>query len=209
MDKRQFLKTSSLIGIGSLLSLPGLANLIESASHIPSKELAKDEDFWETIRKNYKLKPDYINLENGYYCIQPQEVLEAYINHIRDINMQGAYYMRTVQFENKNKMVAKLAELAGCEKDELIITRNTTESLDMIIAGMNWKEGDEPIMAEQDYGAMLDMFSQVSKRYGVVNKVISIPNHPKSDEEIVELYAKAITKNTKLLMICHMINVIR
>ena len=207
MDKRQFLKTSSLIGIGSLLSLPGLANLIESASHIPSKELAKDEDFWETIRKNYKLKPDYINLENGYYCIQPQEVLEAYINHIRDINMQGAYYMRTVQFENKNKMVAKLAELAGCEKDELIITRNTTESLDMIIAGMNWKEGDEAIMAEQDYGAMLDMFSQVSKRYGVVNKVISIPNHPKSDEEIVELYAKAITKNTKLLMICHMINI--
>lgn len=207
MDKRQFLKTSSLIGIGSLLSLPGLANLIESASHIPSKELAKDEDFWEAIRKNYKLKSDYINLENGYYCIQPQEVLEAYINHIREINMQGAYYMRTVQFENKNKMVAKLAELAGCEKDELIITRNTTESLDMIIAGMNWKEGDEAIMADQDYGAMLDMFSQVSKRYGVVNKVISIPNHPKSDEEIVELYTNAITKNTKLLMVCHMINI--
>ncbi len=207
MDKRQFLKTSSLIGIGSLLSLPGLASLIESVSHIPSKELAKDEDFWEAIRKNYKLKPDYINLENGYYCIQPQEVLEAYINHIRDINMQGAYYMRTVQFENKNKMVAKLAELAGCEKDELIITRNTTESLDMIIAGMNWKEGDEAIMADQDYGAMLDMFSQVSKRYGVINKVVSIPNHPKSDEEIIELYAKAITKNTKLLMVCHMINI--
>ena len=207
MDKRQFLKTTSLIGIGSLLSLPGLANLLESVSHIPSKELALDEDFWESIRKCYKLKPDYINLENGYYCIQPQEVLEAYINHIREINMQGAYYMRTVQFENKNKMVMKLAELAGCEKDEIIITRNTTESLDMIIAGINWKTGDEAIMAEQDYGAMLDMFSQVSKRYGVVNKIISIPNHPKSDEEIVELYANAITKNTKLLMVCHMINI--
>jgi selenocysteine lyase/cysteine desulfurase len=207
MDKRQFLKTSSLIGIGSLLSLPGMSKLIESVSNITPDVLAKDEDFWEALRKNYKLNPEYINLENGYYCIQPEEILEAYIKHIRDVNYQGAYYMRTVQFENKNKMVAKLSELAGCEKDELIITRNTTESLDMIIAGMNWKEGDEAIMAEQDYGAMLDMFSQVSNRYGVINKIISIPNHPKSDEEIVELYANAITANTKLLMVCHMINI--
>jgi selenocysteine lyase/cysteine desulfurase len=47
----------------------------------------------------------------------------------------------------------------------------------------------------------------VEKRFGVVNKVISIPNHPKSDDEIVQLYANAITPKTKLLMVCHMINI--
>jgi len=207
MDKRTFLKTSSLIGLGSLFSFPALGDLLNSVSNIPSDELAKDEDFWEVLRNGYKLKTDYINLENGYYCIQPQEVLEAYITHLREINLQGAYYMRTIQVENKNKMVAKLAELAGCTKDELIITRNTTESLDMIIGGMSWKEGDEAVMAQQDYGAMLDMFNQVNKRYGVVNKLISIPNHPKSDEELVELYSNAITSKTKLLMVCHMVNI--
>lgn len=77
----------------------------------------------------------------------------------------------------------------------------------MIIGGMHWQAGDEAVMAEQDYGAMLDMFKQVAKRYGVVNKRISIPNHPVSDEEIVELYANAITSKTKLLMVCHMINI--
>jgi len=207
MDKRTFLKTSSLIGLGSLFSFPALGDLLNSVSNIPSADLAKDEDFWEALRNGYKLKTDYINLENGYYCIQPQEVLEAYITHLREINLQGAYYMRTIQVENKNKMVAKLAELAGCTKDELIITRNTTESLDMIIGGMSWKAGDEAVMAQQDYGAMLDMFNQVSKRYGVVNKLISIPNHPKSDEELVELYSNAITPKTKLLMVCHMVNI--
>ncbi len=100
-----------------------------------------------------------------------------------------------------------MAELAGCDKEELIITRNTTESLDMIISGQDWKQGDEAVMAQQDYGAMLDMFEQTSKRYGMVNKIISIPNHPKSDDEIVELYANAITSKTKLLMVCHMINI--
>jgi len=77
----------------------------------------------------------------------------------------------------------------------------------MVIAGQNWQESDEAVMAEQDYGAMLEMFKQVSKRYGVVNKIISIPNHPQSDEEIVELYSKAITPKTKLLMVCQLINI--
>ena len=207
MDKRTFIKNTSLLGLSSLISFQSLSKVIDSVSDISSTELAKNEDFWQHIRNGYNLKPDYINLENGYYCIQPKVILESYINHVREINLQGAYYMRTVQFDNKNKMAAKLAELAGCQKDELIITRNTTESLDMIIGGQDWNNGDEVVMAQQDYGAMLDMFGQISKRFGIINKVISIPNHPTSDEEIVELYANAITPKTKLLMVCHMINI--
>ncbi|MBK7310743.1 MAG: aminotransferase class V-fold PLP-dependent enzyme [Bacteroidia bacterium] len=207
MDKRTFLKTSSLLGIGSLTGFKGLEELMNSVAHVPAKKLASDEDFWADIRKGYKLKPDYVNLENGYYCIQPQYILEAYLKHLQNVNMQGAFYMRTVQYDNKKRVAAKLAELAGCTKEELIITRNTTESLDLIISGMDWKAGDEAVMAEQDYGAMLDMFTQVSKRYGMSNKLVSIPNHPESDEEIVQLYESAITPNTKLLMVCHMINI--
>jgi selenocysteine lyase/cysteine desulfurase len=115
--------------------------------------------------------------------------------------------MRTVQFERKKAIAARLAALAGCAPDELIITRNTTESLDMIIAGYHWNQGDEAIMAEQDYGAMLQMFKQVERRHGVVRKVISVPNHPKSDEEVVEVYARAISPKTKLLMLSHMVNI--
>jgi selenocysteine lyase/cysteine desulfurase len=206
MDKRTFLKSAGLLGIGTLVGPSGLARLIESVAEIPSSELAKDEDFWKKIRADYLLKPDYINLENGYYCILPKPVLESQIKHLREINYQGSYYMRTVQFDNKKAMAAKLAALAGCTADELIITRNTTESLDIIIGGLDWKPGDEAVMAEQDYPSMLNMFKQVSARYGVVNKIISVPLNPTSDEEIVDLYAGAITNKTKLLMICHMIN---
>jgi selenocysteine lyase/cysteine desulfurase len=72
---------------------------------------------------------------------------------------------------------------------------------------MDWKAGDEAVMAMQDYGAMLDMFKQQARRYGIVNKIISLPNHPKSDEEIVDLYEKAISPKTRLLMVCHMVNI--
>ncbi len=170
-------------------------------------QLAEDEIFWQGIRKGFRIKPDYINLENGYYCFLPQETLESYINHIREINYQAAYYMRTRRYDDKKAMAAKLAKLAGCTEEELIITRNTSEGLDMVIGGTHWQAGDEAVMAEQDYGAMLDMFKLIAKRHGVVNKIISIPNHPASDDEIVNLYASAITPKTKLLMVCHIINI--
>ena len=207
MNKRTFLKNSSLLTIGTLASFSALGKMVKTIVHLTPEAAAKDDTFWAMIREAYYLKPDYINLENGYYCIMPQEVLEQYFDHIREVNRQGAYYMRTVQFDNKKIAATKLAELAGCSPEELIITRNTTESLDLVISGMNWQPGDEAIMAEQDYGAMLDMFKQTSKRYGMVNKVLSVPMDPGSDDEIVEMYSYAITPKTKLLMICHMINI--
>ncbi len=207
MDKRSFLKNAGLLTVSALPMISVLDQLIASIENRSVNDVAQDEDFWAGIRQGYKLKPDYINLENGYYSFLPQETLEHFIEHVREVNYQGSYYMRTVQFDNKKMMVEKLAKLAGCSPDELIITRNTTESLDMIIGGLHWMEGDEAVMAEQDYGAMLDMFKQVANRYGVVNKVVSIPNHPTSDDEIVKLYSDAITPNTKLLMVCHLINI--
>ena len=207
MEKRTFLQSMALAAVAAPFSLASIPAWAKKLPALSPTDTASDDDFWKQVRGEYQLNPDYINLENGYYNILPTPLLEKYIQHIREVNYQGSYYMRTVQFDNKNKMAAQLASLTGCPADELILTRNTTESLDMIIGGFPWKEGDEAVMAEQDYGAMLEMFKQVAKRHGVVNKIISVPNHPKSDEEIVQLYANAITPKTRLLMVCHMINI--
>ena len=207
MDKRSFLKGLVGAGLAAPLSGNAMLNWISKSQHISAAVLATDEDFWTGIRNGYKLKPDYINLENGYYNFLPESLLENFIQQVRKVNYEGSYYMRTVQFDNKKNIAAKLAALAGCSADELVITRNTTESLDMIIGGFPWKEGDEAVMAEQDYGSMLEMFKQVARKVGIVNKIVSIPNHPATDEELVELYAKAITPKTRLLMLPHMVNI--
>jgi selenocysteine lyase/cysteine desulfurase len=207
MNKRTFIRNIALTGLGTQLGMDALANAFNRESHLSASALAADEAFWEKIRKDYLLKNDYINLENGYYNFLPKPILDKYIRHIQHVNYEGSYYMRTVQWENKKRVAAKLAKIGGCSPDELIVTRNTTESLDMVISGQDWKEGDEAVMALQDYGAMLDMFDQVSRRYGVVLKKISVPNVPVSNEEIVGLYEKAITTKTRLLLVSHMVNI--
>ena len=203
MHKREFLRTMGGVSLGLAFG----PELLAQYAQTPAAVLAEDEPFWAAVRGKFKLTPEYINLENGFYCFQPEEVLEAFIGHVRTVNYMGSRYMRTVQAENKLRVRTKLAALAGCSPSELIITRNTTESLDTVISGFDWKPGDEAVMANQDYGAMLDQFRLQARRYGMVNRFIDIPMNPASDDEVVRVYAEALTPKTRLLMISHMVNI--
>ena len=204
MNKREFIQKFGLVGLATY-ALPG--DIIHSKNKFDLPAYKTEYDLWETVKSHYSLKPDYINLENGYYNIIPNPTLNKYIEHIKTINFEGSYYMRNSLEDDNLKLRKRISNWLSCDKKNIIITRNTTESLDLIIGGYPWQKGDEAIYAQQDYGSMKLMFEQVSKRFNINTKVISIPNHPSSDEEIVRLYENQITKKTKLLMVCHMINI--
>lgn len=206
-SKRQFLKTVAATTGLSALQILNREPLLAQAAAMAPLELATSDDFWQTIRAAYPVTTDFIQLENGYYSLTAQPVLDSYQQHIRRINTVSSYYMRTRQFDDKLTARNQLADLLGCSPEEVIITRNTTESLDTIIAGIDWQPGDEAVMAAQDYGAMLDMFKLQARRHGMVNRIVSLPNHPASDDAIVSLYEKAITPKTRLLMVCQMVNI--
>jgi selenocysteine lyase/cysteine desulfurase len=203
MNKRDFLRTSAGTALGLLLGESVWARFAD----LPAETLAQEESFWAAIRAKYRLKPDYINLESAYYSIQATPVLEAFIVKVREVNYQGSYYLRTTQVPDKAAARDRLAALAGCSPAELCITRNTTESIATVVNGHDWKPGDEAVMCEQDYGHMLAQFRLIARRHGTVNRLINVPIDPKSDDEIVELYARAITSRTRLLMVPHIINV--
>jgi selenocysteine lyase/cysteine desulfurase len=203
MNKRDFLRT---VG-GASLGLVFGPDLLARYAATPAAALAEDEKFWAAVRTKFRLTPDYINLENGFFCFQPEEVLEAFIGHVRAVNVEASHYMRTRKDDDKLRVSTRLAALAGCSPEELIITRNTTESLDTVIAGFDWKPGDEAVMATQDYGAMIDMFKLQARRHGMVNRFVDVPMDPKSDDEAVQVYASALTPKTRLLMISHIVNI--
>lgn len=207
MNKRTFIKKFALTG----LAIPEMSKAMATEVRLPKKNsaipIAEDENYWAGIRDLYKIKPDYINLENGYYNLLPEPTLEKYLAVIKEVNYHASFYMRTRQFQERAEQNKLIAAFTGSDPSEIVLTRNTTESLDLIISGYPWQKDDEAIFAEQDYGAMIDMFKQVARRYGIKNKILSLPNIPGSDEEIVSLYERAITPKTKLIMICHMVNI--
>lgn len=214
-NRREFLHQFATLGIGSTLInwLPGTEiheALLENTRRlegVPPAEVAKDEGFWELIQMDFHQSTRFLNLENGYFSPQPSRVLEAQQEYVRRINETPAYYMRTQMEADREEARGRLAEFAGCSPEEVAITRNTTESLDTIIGGMDYRKGDEAIMSNQDYGSMVEAFHQQKRRHGLVCKVIDLPLHPRSDSEIVERYAKAITERTRILLVTHLINI--
>ena len=204
MNKREFIQKFGLVGLATY-ALPD--DIVYNKNKFNLTPFKTEDDLWKTVRGHYSLKPDYINLENGYYNIIPNPTLYKYIEHVKTINFEGSYYMRNSLEDDNLKLRKRISNWLSCDKKNIIITRNTTESLDLIIGGYPCEKGDEAIYAQQDYGSMKLMFEQVSKRYNIKTKIISIPNHPASDEEIVSLYENQITKKTRLIMVCHMINI--
>ena len=206
MKKRDFIKTFGAIGL-----IPFSQNIrydsLNKIENLLNTENLSDNDFWKLVRSQYDLNQDFINLESGYYNIIPKPTLKKQIEHIKRVNLEGSFYMRKSRFKDKSTITSELANFVGCNSKNLAITRNTTESLDLIISGFPWKSGDEAIYAYQDYGAMQDMFEQIGKRHGVVLKKVSVPNHPKNDMELISLYESQITSKTRLIMISHMINI--
>ena len=206
MKKRDFIKTFGAIGL-----IPFSQNIrydsLNKIENLLNTENLSDDDFWKLVRSQYDLHQDFINLESGYYNIIPKPTLKKQIEHIKRVNLEGSFYMRKSRFKDKSTITSELANFVGCNSKNLAITRNTTESLDLIISGFPWKSGDEAIYAYQDYGAMQDMFEQIGKRHGVVLKKVSVPNHPKNDTELISLYESQITSKTKLIMISHMVNI--
>ena len=205
MDKRRFIKSLGALSFSPLISASELSDFKPISKNLPF--INNEDELWKTVRSHYTLKDEYINLESGYYNIIPNPILDHFISHVKHVNIEGSYYMRKDLNKNKDRVTSELASLVGSTPDQIAITRNATESLDLVISGFPWKKGDEAIYAKQDYGTMKEMFEQISDRYGVVNKIISVPNHPKNDEEIVSLYEGQITSKTKLIMVCHMINI--
>lgn len=197
MNKRELLKGAAALSLGALLRGGALAQAPAA--------LARDEDFWTALRAHYPTGNRFINLENGYYCFQPDSILDAFFNNVRAVNGEASHYMRTRQDEGALKARTALARLAGCPVDEVIVTRNTTESLDTVINGIDWKPGDEAVMATQDYGSMIDMFTLQARRHGMVNRIVEVPLHPRSDAEVVDVYRSALSDRTRLLMVSHIV----
>jgi selenocysteine lyase/cysteine desulfurase len=165
-----------------------------------------NEAFWSAVATNFIRPEGFINLENGYFSHQPQGTLRYHIDAQTTINTQTSHFMRTAQTTAIEEARKAFAGFQGLLPDEVAITRNTTESLNIVIMGTRWQAGDEVIIGNQDYGSMVEAFEQAAARWGIIIKIADVPKDPRSDIEIVNAYCDLITPNTKMLHLTHMIN---
>lgn len=173
---------------------------------LPIQDAIEDEDFWGWVREQYTVSPNLINLNNGGVSPQPKCVQDAHIRYYQYSNEAPTYYMWRILDQGREPLREKLAELAGCSKEEIAINRNSTEGLNTIIFGLDLKTGDEVVLSKQDYPNMINAWKQREKRDGITLKWVDLPLPSENAEELSNVYIKAFTDKTRVVHITHMIN---
>jgi selenocysteine lyase/cysteine desulfurase len=211
--RRQFIQQVSLLaGAFSANSLfnqahaSTIAAANASTKHLTAAQVATDEDYWSVIQQAYTVHPSIINLNNGGVSPSPRIVQDAVRRYNELTNEAPSYYMWRILDQGREPLRQKLAELAGCNAEEIAINRNATEALNTVIYGLDLKAGDEVIGTKQDYPNMIQAWRQRAAREGIVYKQLSFNFPIENDEIIVDTFEKAITPKTKIIHITHIIN---
>src|SRR6266852_5557824 len=214
LDRRNFLSlTGKGLGLAALSSssvgalLKNIQAATRSVAHLTPEQAAMDEDFWFEIQKAFTVTRGIINLNNGGVSPSPRIVTEALVRYIWEQEDATAYTMWQILEPQSETIRTGLAELFGCDREEIAITRNASESLEILLMGMDIKSGDEILTTTQDYPRILTTLCQREKREGLKLKLIQIPIPPKKLEEITGAFEKGITDRTRLILMSHEINI--
>jgi len=119
----------------------------------------------------------------------------------------GPYHTMIRELEPRVETARRMiAEAAGCDPEEIAITRNSSESLEIAQLGVRLQAGDEVLTTNQDYPRMLTTFAQRVRRDGIKLKTISFPVPVLSMDDLYQRFEHAITPQTKLILLCHITN---
>jgi selenocysteine lyase/cysteine desulfurase len=190
--------------VGSLFD--DLRASTRKVEHLTAEQAAMDEDFWFDIQRSFSVSRGMINLNNGGVSPSPRVVTEALCKYIWEQEDATAYTMWSILEPQSETIRTGLADIFGCDREEIAITRNASESLEILLMGMDLKSGDEVLTTTQDYPRMLTTLRQREVREGLQLKFVKVPVPPKSLDEITAAFEKGITKKTRVILVSHVIN---
>jgi isopenicillin-N epimerase len=178
----------------------------QSSAGRPADSVARDEDFWFEVRHAFTVDRNIINLNNGGVSPSPKVVMETEKRYLEISNMGPAHFMWSILEPEVETVRRRLAETFGCDTEEIAITRNASEALEIVQMGLDLKQGDEVLTTTQDYPRMITTWQQRARREGIVLKQVQFPVPTPSLDDLYERIERGVTPRTRVIHICHITN---
>src|SRR2546429_796201 len=170
LTRRRFLETMLAAGAGiPALKDDGLDRLLglvrRADSRLPA-DVARDEDFWLGIQQAFTLDRTLINLNNGGVSPSPRVVQEAMRRYLEYSNTAPVYTMCQVLEPEIEAVRRRLAASFCCDPEEMAITRNASEALEIVQLGIPPQRGGEGVATHHDYPPELTTWHPPARRLG-------------------------------------------
>lgn len=170
------------------------------------EEIARNESFWLAVQQAFTVDRSLVNLNNGGVSPAPIMAQEAQKRHLDFMNqMPPPYALWQVQEKRAEGVRERLARQFGVDREEIALTRNASEGLQILQFGFDLEAGDEVLCTTHDYPRMLNTFRQRERREGIRLVQVQLPVPAEDDDEVVRLYERAITERTRLILVSHVV----
>jgi isopenicillin-N epimerase len=207
LSRRQFTQLFAISGTAAILPSRAWAldDFESTAEPLPPRPLAPDEKYWQDVRARYLLPRDVIFLNAANLCPSPLPVVESLYQSTRGYEANPSPTVRSGLMRDGREAARQLlADMLGATKEEIVITRNTSEGNNWVSNGLQLGPDDEVIVYADNHPTNLTAWREKAKRFGfTVTTIPTVTPHPGA-EAYVDLFAKAITPKTKVIGFTHL-----
>ncbi len=204
VSRRNFAKLFAVGGSAALLADPIFAREMAAASDILPAGPSAGEPFWKSVREQFVMPPDLAVMNAANLCPASRPAAEALTRESLSVDRDPSPVNRARLMPEKEKTRVALAEFLRVTPDEIIITRNTSESNNMVSNGLDLKAGDEVLLHEDNHPSNLVAWQEKAKRFGFSVVIVPQKNPHPGPEYYVEAFTKAITPRTRVMSVTHL-----
>lgn len=207
VSRRDFARLLALGGAAPFMT-PGIAwprpSALPPLPVAPEPPPVLNEQFWQTVRDRFVMPSDLAVLNAANLCPSSAPVLETLYQTTKDMDRDPSFDNRVKLGEGRETTRKLLAEFLRVTPEEIVITRNTSESNNLVSSGLDLKAGDEVLISSDNHPSNNTAWKEKAKRFGFsVREVPTRSPHP-GFEYYVESFSKAITSSTKVLAFTHL-----
>lgn len=192
LDRRSFLKSASVLAALTLSEIESLA----AAQQIKNdgKNIAEDDEaYWSNVRQLFPLAKDWTYLNNGTFGPSPYPVIDAMRTAQMDADMNGNY-------GSYDATPPKIAKFVGADHDEIALTHNVTEGINIACWGVPLKWGDEVILTTHEHVGNCAPWMNRQKLHGIVIRKYT---PAATAEETLSRIAALINHKTRVIATPH------
>ena len=161
----------------------------------------------ELIRKDFPVTKKKIYMNCGSFAPTPLSTIKSITDFLVRCSEEGPDSTSVQEYITSlmNELRKILGRFINCEPEEIIFTQSTTEGLNYVASGIEWKKSDIIISRGglHEHYANYFPWLNVSKKYGVKLEETKIDKNGFFDLDKIEKIAK--NKNSKLITLSHVL----
>lgn len=155
------------------------------------------------LRARWTLDPAIAYLNHGSFGATPRVVLAEQERLRQEMEREPVEFLHRRLPGRLAAARLDVGRFLGADPGGLAFVPNATAGVATVLAGFDWKQGDEVVIADQGYGAMKQQLRKLADRYGVRPVFATVPFPIHHASQVIDAFAAALSHRTRLVILDH------